>query len=278
LAKAFGGSDDMVLENPISSELDAMRPSILPNLMQAGQKNAARGASSIALYEVGPQYANQTPEGQAHVASGILLGAKTPRHWSKTSENPSAIDAKAAAFAVLEACGVKPENTQTAKDVPAWYHPHRSGAIKLGPKNTLGYFGEVHPGIAKKLGIKGAVAAFEVFIDNLPPSRTGKGKTKAVLNATDLPIAHRDFAFVVKNEVDAGTIMAAAKGADKAHIIDVSVFDIFTGKDLPEGEKSVAISVRLAPQEKTFTEAEIEAISTRIVDAVAQRAGGKLRT
>lgn len=278
LAKTFGGGADMVLENPISSELDAMRPSILPNLMQAGQRNATRGGRSIALFEVGPQYADQTPEGQTHVAAGILLGAKTPRHWSKPSENPGAMDAKAAAFTVLKACGFKPENTRTDTDVPAWYHPHRSGVIKLGPKNTLGFFGEIHPGITKKMNIKGIVAAFEVLIDNLPPEKAGKAKTKPVLDATDLPMVERDFAFVVKDEVKAGAIIAAVKGADTIHIIDVSVFDVFTGKDLPRGVKSVAVSARLAPTEKTFTEAEIEAISASIIAVVAKRVGGKLRT
>lgn len=277
LAENFGGGG-IILENPISSELDAMRPSILPNLIQAGQRNAARGGRTIALFEVGPQYADPTPMGQSHVAAGILLGPKTPRHWKRPAIDPDTMDAKAAVFQILEACGLNPTSTRTTRNVPAWYHPHRSGVIILGPKNTLAFFGEIHPAIIRKLGIKGPVAAFEVFLDNLPTQKAGKAKTKPVLVATDLPIVERDFAFVVKDEVEADTIIAAVKAADKAHITDVGVFDVFAGRDLPKGEKSVAISVRLAPDDHTFTEAEIEAICTAIINAVAKRVGGKLRS
>jgi len=277
LAALFGGGD-LLLENPISSELDCMRPSILPNLIQAGARNAARGTKAIALFEVGPAYRDETPEGQSHVATGILLGAKTPRHWKKPSEKPGVMDAKIAAFKVIEAAGFSAENLQLDTAVPAWYHPHRSAALKLGPKNTVGIFGEIHPGIAKKLGAKGSVAAFEVFLDNLPPARDKKLKTKATLNISDLPGTERDFAFVVDQATTAGDLIEAVRGADKVHIREVSVFDVFTGKDLPEGKKSLAVSVRLEPKDKTFTEAEIEAISRAIITAVGQKVSGTLRS
>jgi len=277
LAGLFGGGD-LLLENPISSELDCMRPSILPNLVQAAARNAARGTKAIALFEVGPAYRDETPEGQSHMAAGILLGPKTPRHWKKPSEKPGVLDAKAAAFQVIEAAGFSTENLQTDTAVPAWYHPHRSAVLKLGPKNTIGFFGEIHPRVAKKLGAKGPVAAFEVFLDNLPAPRDKKVKTKAALKISDLPGTERDFAFVVDQTTTAGALIEAVKSADKAHIREVSVFDVFTGKDLPEGKKSLAVSVRLEPRDKTFTEAEIEAISRAIVAAVGQKVSGMLRS
>ncbi len=277
LAAQFGGGD-LLLENPISSELDCMRPSILPNLVQAGVRNAARGGRAIALFEVGPAYADDTPAGQSHVAAGILLGPKTPRHWKKPSDRPGVMDAKAAACKVIETAGFSPQSLQTDLAVPAWYHPHRSATLKLGPKNVVGIFGEIHPAAAKKLGAKGPVAAFEVFLDALPPARAKKVKTKASLRVSDLPGTERDFAFVVDEKTPAGDLAAAIKECDKTHIKGVSVFDVYSAKDLPKGKKSVALSVRLEPTKKTFTEAEIEAISNAIIASVAGKVSGKLRS
>lgn len=279
VAKLFGGgADNVTLENPISSELDCMRPSILPGLIQAGVRNAARGAKSIALFEVGAEYHGDQPEDQFSVAAGILMGSKTPRHWKKPAENPGVIDAKAAAFKVLEAAGFSPDTFQIEEGGPDWYHPFRTGTLKLGPKNTVGYFGEIHPGTAKKMGAKGPVAAFEIYLDALPKPKAGKTKTKSTLQITDLPTVERDFAFVVKEDVEANAITNAIKGADKVHIYEVNTFDVFISEDLLAGEKSVANTVHMAPTEATFTEAEIEEISAKIIDAVLLRTGGKLRT
>lgn len=279
VAKMFGGgARNVTLENPISSELDCMRPSILPGLIQAGARNRARGAKSIALFEVGAEYHGDQPGDQSSVAAGILMGAKTPRHWKKPSENPGIIDAKAAAFKVLEAAGFSPHTFQIEEGGPDWYHPFRTGTLKLGPKNTVGYFGEVHPAIAKKLGAKGPVAAFEIYLGALPKPKTGKAKTKSKLDITDLPSVQRDFAFVVSNDTLAGDLTRAVMGADKKHITEVTIFDVFEGKDLAQGTKSVAISVHLEPNEKTFTDAEIETISAAIIQAVENKVGGKLRT
>ena len=277
LAARFGGGA-LLLENPISSELDCMRPSILPNLVQAGVRNAARGGRAIALFEVGPVYADDTPAGQSHVAAGILLGPKTPRHWKKASGKPGVMDAKAAAFKVIEAAGFSRESLQMDLAAPAWYHPHRSATLRLGPKNVVGIFGEIHPAVAKKLGARGPVAAFEVFLDRLPPARSKKAKTKAPLRVSDLPGTERDFAFVVDEKTPAGDLIAAIRECDVTHIKGVSVFDVYSAEDLPGGKKSVALSVRLEPTEKTFTEAEIEAISQSIIAAVANKVAGKLRS
>lgn len=279
IARLFGGGGDPVmLENPISSEMDCMRPSILPGLIQAGVRNAARGAKAIALFEVGPEYRGDKPEDQHSVAAGIQMGLKSPRHWKMKAETPDVTDAKGAAFAVLREAGFAPETFLIEAGGPAWYHPHRTGTLKMGPKNTVGHFGEVHPAIAKKLDARGRVAAFEIYLDALPQPKAGRAKTKPTLVMTDLPAVERDFAFVVKSETPAGDLIRAVRGADRAHITEVSIFDVFEGKDLAQGTKSVAISVRLEPQAKTFTDAEIEAISAAIIAAVEARVGGKLRT
>lgn len=279
IAKLFGGgAENVTLENPISTELDCMRPSILPGLIQAGVRNAARGAKSIALFEVGAEYRGDQPEDQSSVAAGIMIGAKTPRHWKKRAENPGVIDAKGAAFKVLEAAGFSPGTFQVEEGGPDWYHPFRTGTLKLGPKNLVGYFGEIHPAIAKKLGAKGPVAAFEIYLDALPKPKAGKAKTKSTLVITDLPAVQRDFAFVVSSDTRAGDLTRAVMGADKKHIKGVTIFDVFEGKDLAEGTKSVAISVQLEPTLKTFTDAEIETISAAITGAVENKVGGKLRT
>ncbi|MHA1544011.1 MAG: phenylalanine--tRNA ligase subunit beta, partial [Alphaproteobacteria bacterium] len=279
VAKLFGGAgDNVILENPISSELDCMRPSILPGLIQAGVRNAARGAKSIALFEVGAEYRGDAPEDQHSVAAGILIGPKTPRHWKKPSENPGVVDAKAAAFKVLETAGFSPGAFQIEEGGPDWYHPYRTGTLKLGPKNLVGYFGEIHPAIAKKLGAKGPVAAFEIYLEALPKPKPGKVKTKSKLDITDLPTVQRDFAFVVSGDTKAGDLTGAVLAADKKHIRGVTIFDVFEGKDLAEGTKSIAISVYLEPSGKTFTDAEIETISMAIIQAVENKVGGKLRT
>lgn len=279
VARLFGGGgDNVILENPISSELDCMRPSILPGLIQAGVRNAARGAKSIALFEVGAEYRGDQPEDQHSVAVGILIGPKTPRHWKKPSENPGVMDAKAIAFKVLETAGFSPSNFQIEEGGPDWYHPYRTGTLKLGPKNLVGYFGEIHPAIAKKLGAKGPVAAFEIYLEALPEPKQDKAKTKSKLDITDLPSVQRDFAFVVSSDTKAGDLTGAVMGADNKHIAEVTIFDIFEGKDLAEGTKSIAISVHLEPSGKTFTDAEIETISMAIIQAVENKVGGKLRT
>lgn len=268
--------DALTLSNPISSDLDQMRPSILPNLIEAAQKNHDRGFSDVALCEVGPAFKSPKPDGQQFVAAGIRAAANGPRHWSDAQSNRAvdAFDAKADAMAVLAACGAP--NVQISRDAPSYYHPGRSGSLKLGT-NVLAYFGEIHPAILEEMKIKMPTVGFEVFIQNIPEVRK-KGTAKPLLKLLPLQPISRDFAFIVAKDVLADDIARTAKGADKNLIQDVSVFDVYAGKGVEDGKKSVAIAVTIQPFEKTLTDPEIEGLSKKIIEAVIKKTGGTLRS
>ncbi len=277
-ADLFGGAPETVkLVNPISSDLDVMRPNLLPNLLNAANRNAARGTNAAAIFEVGPQFSGDLPEDQIIVAAGIRTNQVGNRHWNLKPRAVDVFDAKADALAVLEDLGAPVDKLQAIADAPAWYHPGRSGALCLGPKNKLAFFGEIHPGILRKMDIKGPVAAFEIFVDALPKPKAQKSAAKPHLELPQLHTVERDFAFVVDDEIAASAIVNAARGADKALITDVSVFDVFAGGNLGDGKKSVAISVVLQPTEQTLTDAEIEAVASKIVANVAKSTKGVLR-
>ncbi len=276
-AERFGGGGaDLRLLNSIASELDTMRPSILPNLIDAASRNEARGLSDPALFEVGPQYKDATPQGQRMVAAGIRHNMAVPRNWAGPARQVDAFDAKADALAVLAAIGAPVENMQAQTGAPDWYHPGRSGAIKLGDR-VMAHFGELHPGIAAAADLKEPVAAFEVFLDAppLPKVRATKARPKLVVSAFQ-PV-ERDFAFLVDAGIEAEKIVRAARNADKVLISTARVFDLYAGKGVPEGKKSIAIAVTLQPVERTLTDAEIEAVSAKIVAAVVKATGAQLR-
>ncbi len=268
--------DALTLRNPISSDLDVMRPSILPNLITAAGYNHDRGQSDVALYEVGPAFKSVKPDGQAIVAAGVRAGNMAARHWSgQTARAVDVYDAKADALAALEACGAPSANAQVTRDAPSYYHPGRSGALRLGP-NVLAYFGEIHPAILDEMGIKTPVSGFEVFIQNVPEPKK-KSTEKSFLKIEPLQAVSRDFAFLVDAKVNAEDILKSAKAADKDLITDAYIFDIYTGKGVDPGKKSVAIAVTLQPREKSLTDAELEEISRKIVGAVIAKTGGTLR-
>ncbi len=277
-ARLFGGGDDgLVLANPISSELDAMRPSVLPGLLVAAGRNVDRGIANVGLFEVGPQFADDTPAGQSTAAAGLRRGASGPRHWASAPRPVDAFDAKADALAALAAAGAPVDSVQVAVPAPPWYHPGRSGVIRLGPKTVLAHFGEFHPRVLAEMDLKGPAVGFEVFLDRLPPPKARASRTRPPLDATDLPAVERDFAFVVDREVAADAIVRAARGADRKLVTDVAVFDLYEGERIAAGKKSVAITVRLEPRDHTLTDPEIETLSARIVAAVAKATGGELR-
>jgi phenylalanyl-tRNA synthetase beta chain len=275
-ARFGGGSESLRLVNPISSELDAMRPSILPNLVAAAGRNLDRGAENIGLFEVGPTYAGNTSEGQTRNAAGIRQGRTGPRHWLHDSRDVDAYDAKTDALAVLEACGVAARSLTVAAEAPSWFHPGRSGVLKQGPWKVLATFGEIHPGVLREMSVRGPVAAFEVVLDVLPQPKK-KGTARPNLDAPDLLPVVRDFAFVVDEATEAADVLAAAAKADPL-VANVSVFDVFTGQGVPEGKKSLAIAARLQPRKRTLTDDEIDAAAKRIVAAVEAATGGTLRT
>jgi phenylalanyl-tRNA synthetase beta chain len=277
-AERFGGGGaDLRLLNSIAAELDTMRPSILPNLIEAATRNQARGLGDPALFEVGPQYKDATPTGQRTVAAGMRHNVAVPRNWAGPSRAVDAFDAKADAMAVLAAIGAPVENMVTHAGAPDWYHPGRSGAIKLGDR-VMAHFGELHPQIAKDADLKGPVAAFEVFLDAPPPPKARPTKARPPLKLSAFQPVERDFAFFVDESVSAEQLVRAARNADKGLISGARVFDLYAGKGVPEGKKSIAIAVTLQPVERTLTDAEIEAVSTRIVAQVAKATGAQLRS
>jgi phenylalanyl-tRNA synthetase beta chain len=275
-AALFGGGDEArLLENPISSDLDAMRPSLLPALLASAGRNQARGIAHAMMFEIGPQFLSGTPGAQTDVAAGIRAG-EPARHWTKANIRPDWIAAKSDAIAALEAAwGEVGAPVQAA--APAWYHPGRSGTIALGPK-PLAHFGELHPRIIAALDLKGPVAGFEIFLDAIPEAKSRGGKARAKLDASDLMPVERDFAFVVDAKIAAQDVVKAARSADRQLIERVDVFDVYEGKGVPEGRKSLAIAVKLQPKERTLTDAEIEAVAQKIVTAVTKATGGTLRT
>ncbi|HVV66400.1 MAG TPA: phenylalanine--tRNA ligase subunit beta [Rhizomicrobium sp.] len=275
-AKLFGGGDETrQLENPIAADLDAMRPSVLPSLLAAAQRNQARGFDALMLFEMGAQFESGMPEAQTDVAAGIRIGAGA-RSWTKATHAADAFDAKADMLAVLEAAMGSPMTAPVKAGAAAWYHPGRSGTLALGPK-ILAWFGELHPAVLAAFDIKGPASAFEVFLDAIPEPKS-RGKARAAFAPSPYPAVERDFAFVVDAKTSAEEVLKAAKGAERAMIERAEVFDLYEGKGVPEGKKSLAISVRLQPKDRTLTDAEIEAVAQRIVAAVAKATGAALRS
>lgn len=277
-AELFGGGDaSLCLANPISADLDCMRPSLLPNLITAAGRNAARGNGDIALFEVGPQYRNDSSTGQDTLASGIRRGRVGARHWATTTRAIDAFDAKADAEAVLRALGVDTSKVQVARGAPDWFHPGRSGVIQLGPKLRLAQFGEVHPFILEQLDIKGPLVAFEVFVQAVPQPKAGRKTTRPPLTVSDFQAVSRDFAFVVGRETAVADMIRAARGADKNLITNVDIFDLYEGENIGADAKSVAMSVRMEPVDRTLTDEEIDAVAAKIVANMARTTGATLR-
>ncbi|MCO4317256.1 phenylalanine--tRNA ligase subunit beta [Phyllobacterium sp. 21LDTY02-6] len=281
-ARAFGGgAAQLRLSNPIASDMSDMRPSLLPGLLAAASRNADRGFNDLALFEVSGTYEDDTPEGQRRVASGVRRGTAHfevyGRHWSGNAQSVGVFDAKADAIAVLEACGAPVDKLQIEAGGPEWYHPGRSGTIKLGPKVVLGTFGEFHPKTLETLDVAGSLCGFEVFIDAIPEPKQKATRTKPALTLSDFQMVRRDFAFVVDKAVEAGSIVRAALAADKKLVAGVQVFDLFEGASLGADRKSVAIEVSIQPVERTLTDEDFEALSKRIIDNVVKQTGGTLR-
>ena len=253
-----------------------MRPSVLPNLVEAVGRNADRGATEVALFEVGPAYSSDGPEGQSLTAAAVRHGNVYPRHWSVGERPVDALDAKADALSVLAVCGVASSSLTTVSGGPMWCHPGRSGILYQNPRLPLAVFGELHPRILTELGLKGPVVGCEVFLSQIPAKKR-KRTSRLPLNAPDFPPVERDFAFLVDMHIESGKVLAAAAKADKM-VVDVSLFDVFEGRGVPEGKKSLGICVRLQPRTHTLTDSEIEEAAGRIIGSVIKATGGALRT
>ncbi|MDU8943954.1 phenylalanine--tRNA ligase subunit beta [Ovoidimarina sediminis] len=274
-AALFGGEAACRLENPISSEMSHMRPNLMPGLLAAAARNQARGFTDFALFEVGPGFHGAEPGEQHLLISGILVGRTGPKDVHGASRPHDIYDVKADAEAILAAMGA-PAKVQILRGAREWWHPGRHGMLCLGPKKVLGVFGELHPRTLQAMDVKGPVMGFTLWPGEIPAARS-KGTTKPALAASDLQAVERDFAFVLDTDVAALDVVNAAQGADKALIGDVRVFDEFVGGSLGEGKKSLAITVRLQPVEKTLTDEEIEAVGAKIVKKVGKATGGVLR-
>lgn len=277
-----GGAASLALANPIAADLSDMRPSLLPGLLKAAQRNADRGFGDVALFEVGQTFASDEPDGQSIRAAAVRRGTARAegvgRHWDGGAEGVDAFDAKADVLALLAALGIPAGGLQIVAGGPAWFHPGRSGTLQFGPKNVVGAFGEVHPKVLKALDLKGPLVAFELNLDALPPPKAKPTKMKAKLNLPDFQPVTRDFAFVVGRQMAAGDIVKAAQGAERQLIVGVDVFDVYEGTGIDPDKKSVAIAVTLQPTEKTLTDVEIEAVSAKIVGEVSKKTGAVLRS
>ncbi|PIE10766.1 MAG: phenylalanine--tRNA ligase subunit beta [Rhodobacterales bacterium] len=275
-AALFGGGTDATrLENPISSDMSHMRPDLLPGLLQAAARNQARGTADLALFEVGATFHGGQPGEQRTQITGLLVGRTGPKDVHGASRPVDVYDAKADAEAILAAIGA-PAKMQILRDGDAWWHPGRHGRLCLGPKKVLGVFGEIHPKVLRALDVKGPAVGFTIWPEEIPmPRNTGAGR--GAVQMSQFQAVERDFAFVVGKDVEALTLVNAAAGADKALIDDVRVFDEFIGGALGEDRKSLAITVRLQPQDATLTDEQIDAVGAKIVEKVTKATGGTLR-
>ncbi len=276
-----GGTDDVMIGNPISSEMSHMRPTLLPSLLQAAARNQARGFADMSLFEIGQGFAGGEPEDQQLLACGLRVGATDPRNAFGTRRPTDTFDAKADAEAALASIGVNTTNLMVMRNAPDWFHPGRSAVLSLGPKNPLAVFGEIHPKILSAMDVKGPAVGFTLFLENVPFPKS-KSTSRPALAISDFQSVERDFAFVVDADLEVDKLIKAARGADKKLISDVSLFDVFSGDkaeaQMGSGKKSVAIAVRLEPQDGTLTDKDIETVSEAIIAKVANATGGTLRS
>jgi phenylalanyl-tRNA synthetase beta chain len=258
-----------------------MRPSLIPGLIMAAQKNADRGFPDVALFEVGQVFKGDRPEDQLTAATGVRRALAKPegigRHWSSAAKPVDAFDVKADALAVLAAAGAPMGALQIVPGGPAWFHPGRSGTIQMGPKNVIGAFGELHPRVLAALKADGPLAGFEVTLEAIPEPKEKATRAKPALELSPFQPVTRDFAFVVDAAVKAADMLRAAQSVDRKLIANVTVFDVYEGKGIAPGKKSIAIAVTIQPREKTMTDAEIDALGAKIVAEVGKRTGGILR-
>jgi phenylalanyl-tRNA synthetase beta chain len=281
-AAAFGGGQpELKLANPIAADMSDMRPSLLPGLAAAAQRNADRGIDDLALFEVGQVYRGDRPQDQVIAAAGVRCGtagvAAGGRHWSGKAGPVTAFDAKADALALLDTLGLSPDKVQVVAEAPAWFHPGRSATIRQGPKTVIGWFGEFHPTVLERLDIEGPLAAFEIILDAIPAPKARPIRTKPPLVLSDLQPVRRDFAFLLDRSVEAAKVVRAAEGADRKLIAGVAVFDLFEGAALGPDKKSLAIEVTLQPMARTLTDEEIDAVGKKVVAEVVKATGGALR-
>ena len=276
-ARLFGGApESLVLVNPISSDLDAMRPSGLVSLLAAVARNQARGLSGFGLFEIGPVYAGLAADDQKTSIAGLRCGLAAGRHWSAPARPVDAFDAKADAMAVLETVGAPVDRLRTSTGGPGHFHPGRSGTLRLGA-TVVAAFGDIHPAVVAAMDAEGPVAGFEVLLEDVPEPRRRTTVARSRLELSPYQAVRRDFAFAVDLTVPAETLLHAVAGVERELIVDVQLFDLYRDESLGRDKKSLAVAVTIQPRARTMTDDDLEALAARIVAAVEKRTGGTLR-
>ncbi len=276
-----GGSRSLALANPIAADLSDMRPSLIPGLVAAAERNARRAISDVALFEVGQVFLGAGENDQRVAAAAVRRGrAKADsegRDW-RGGGLVDVFDAKRDAMTLLSALGANPNAVQVVPGGPSFLHPGRAATLQFGPKTVVGWFGQLHPSVCEALDAEGPIVSFEIILDAIPAPKVKPTKTKPKLNRSDFMPVERDLAFVVDEAVSAADIVKAAESAERSLVAKVGVFDVYRGLGLPEGAKSIAINVTLQPRERTLTETEIEAAVSKIVAEVSKKTGAALRS
>ncbi len=278
-SQAFGGgAAALKLANPIAAELSNMRPSLLPSLISASQRNVDRAIRDVALFEVGQVFFGDQPQDQKTAATGLRRGLNgAGRHWSAAPKAVDIYDAKADAFALLGSLNIATDTMQIVPNAPSWFHPGRSATMQFGSKGVFGHFGELHPRVLEEMGVSGTVVAFEIILDALPALKQKTTKIKPKLDMSDYQPVTRDFAFIVDQSVRADDVMKAVRGSDRALVSHLRLFDVYEGERIEAGKKSLGLEVTLQPRDKTLTEADIEAFTVKMLAEVLKKTGGVLR-
>lgn len=276
-AGLFGEIDDaMIITNPISQELEVMRPSLLPHLIAGVSRNRDRSLDNIALFEVGHQYGSRLPMNQEVVVAGVRSGIYTSRHWLRKSRNVDVFDAKSDFLSLLQAFGLDLDKAQVvAEGLPSWYHPGKSARVQLGPKMIFGFFGEIHPHVLKQFDLTEPLVAFELLLENVPLPKVKN--RKATLKRSSFQSLSRDLAFILDEQTPVAEVLKSIRQVNQELISGIDVFDVYQGEGIPTGKKSVAFTIHIEPYDRTLTDQEINAMIDQIINKVSTTTGGELR-
>ena len=277
MAKQFnGGIKELVLVNPISSELTHMRPSVIPTLLVAAQRNLNVGIDTLSLFEVGPIFKGDKPDDQISTISGLRLGSKVKRDWKNSSKEFDFYDVKLDVLKTLEAIGANVNSLQTYENTSGYFHPGRSAVLKIGQK-LIANVGEIHPEISDFYGFEKSILAFEIFYENIPMPKKVK-VSRPMLKMSPLQSVTREFAFVIDETTPAEKLVQIAKSTNKDLIKEVLIFDVYKGENIPNGKKSIAIKIIIQPNLETLTDDDLEKISSDLINVIDTKLSGSLRS
>ena len=268
-------NEKLILANPISKELDHMRPTLLIGLIESYKRNSVRNFSNLSLFEIGRVFLGSAQSEQKMMIGGLRAGLNKPQNHYHDEREFDILDVKKDFFDIVEIFGMRGESLQISTlEAPKYYHPHRCATLKLG-KNIVGYFGEIHPAIAKKFDLKNRINAFEIFVDSLPSQQ--KSINRKAFEINDLQPVERDFSFLIDQDKIVGDIVKTIINCDKQLIKEVNIFDIYQGKNIAESKKSIALRALIQPVERSLTSEEIDLLSKKIIDAVCKSYDATLR-